>query len=219
MCSHYQAVRDNARFHRHFGLDLPLNPGRHDLWPGYEGVFIRRHPHAGARDEADVGHEALNGLFGLVPPWSPDIRMTRFTYNARSETVASKPSFRDAWRNAQHCIIPADVIFEPDWRSGQAVPACIAREDGAPMGIAGLWSKWQSPKGESVYSYTMLTINANHHPLMRLFHKPSEDKRMVLVLPPARYGAWLDADAGRSASFLQAGADHAVQALVPPTGT
>lgn len=207
MCSHYQAVRDKARFRRHFGLDLPADPGRHDLWPGYEGVFIRRHPHADVADVADVAvpqNEALCGLFGLVPHWSPDVRMTRFTYNARSETVASKPSFRDAWRQAQHCIIPADAIFEPDWRSGQALPACIAREDGAPMGIAGLWARWRSPIGETVYSYTMLTINANHHPLMRLFHKSQDEKRMVVILPAERYDDWLDAPPSCSMDFMLA---------------
>lgn len=219
MCSHYQAVRDQARFRRHFGLDLPADSGRHDLWPGYQGVFIRRHPHADVGDAAVPQNQALSGLFGLVPHWSPDVRMSRFTYNARSETVASKPSFRDAWRHAQHCIIPADAIYEPDWRSGQALPACIAREDGAPMGIAGLWARWRSPLGETVHSYTMLTINANHHPLMRLLHKPADEKRMVVVLPPERYAAWLAAPAVHSAAFLQPSTSDSVLVLKSGTHT
>ena len=204
MCSHYQAVRDNERLRRHFGVDLPADPGRHDLWPGYQGVFIRRHPHAGVHDEAVNPNEALSGLFGLVPHWSADTRITRFTYNARSETVASKPSFRDAWRRGQHCIVPADSIFEPDWRSGKAVPACIARADGQPMGIAGLWSSWRSPGGQVIYSYTMLTINANHHPLMRQFHKQQDEKRMVVILPTDAYDDWLHAKPSESMAFMQA---------------
>jgi putative SOS response-associated peptidase YedK len=67
-------------------------------------------------------------------------------------TVAEKTSFRDAWKHAQHCIIPAESIYEPDWRSGKAVSTKIERADGAPMGIAGLWSTWKSPKGELVHS-------------------------------------------------------------------
>lgn len=65
----------------------------------------------------------------MIPHWATDANIGRQTYNARSETVASKPSFRDAWRKGQHCTIPADAIFEPDWRSGKAVPARIVRAD------------------------------------------------------------------------------------------
>jgi putative SOS response-associated peptidase YedK len=53
--------------------------------------------------------------------------------------------------------------------------------EGQPLGIAGLWSSWKSPKAEWIHSYTMLTINADDHPLMRLFHKPADEKRMVVI--------------------------------------
>lgn len=153
-------------------------------------------------DDAVPEREALSGVFGLVPHWSKDTAIGKRTYNARSETVAEKPSFRDAWRRAQHCIIPAEAIYEPDWRSGRAVPTRIARSDGEPMGIAGLWAAWRAPSGEIVHSYTMLTINADEHPLMRQFHKPGDEKRMVVVLPESRYGAWLAADATHARDFL-----------------
>lgn len=125
--------------------------------------------------------------------------------------MASKPSFPDAWKHGQHCIIPADAIFEPDWRSGKAVPTRIARADGEPMGFAGLWSRWKSPKGELAHSDTMLTINAEH-PLMRLFHKPADEKRMVVILPPESYQDWLEASMESSMAFMrtnQADLDHA----------
>lgn len=64
----------------------------------------------------------LTASFGLVLFWSKDTKIARRTYNARSETVAEKPSFRSAWKNAHHCIIPAAAIYEPDWRSGKAIP-------------------------------------------------------------------------------------------------
>jgi putative SOS response-associated peptidase YedK len=203
MCSHYQALKERELYRRHFGVYPPVDLGKHDLWPGYLGTLIRRHPHAEVGDEAVPAREALNGLFGLVPSWSPDTKMTRFTYNARSETVATKPSFRDAWKHAQHCIIPAEAIFEPDWRSGRPVPARISLADGAPMGIAGLWSRWKSPQGVIVHSYTMLTINADDHPLMRLFHKPGDEKRMVVILPVARYDDWLQARPEQSLAFMR----------------
>lgn len=85
--------------------------------------------------------------------------------------MATKPSFREARKRGQHCIIPAQAIYEPDWRSGKAIPARIEREDGKPMGIAGLWLSWKSPQGEWVHSYTMLTITADAHPLKNQFHK------------------------------------------------
>jgi putative SOS response-associated peptidase YedK len=203
MCSHYQALKKRDRYRRHFGVEPPVDLGKHDLWPGYAGTFIRRHPHADVGDEAVPEREALTGLFGMVPHWSPDTKMTRFTYNARSETAATKPSFREAWKHAQRCIIPADAFFEPDWRTGRAVPARISLADGAPMGIAGLWARWKSPQGEIVHSYTMLTINADQHPLMRLMHKPTDEKRMVVILPEARYADWLHASPAQSQAFMR----------------
>ena len=140
MCSHYQGIKERERYLRQFGVEPPTEMGKTDLWPGYLGTFIRRHPLADVGDDAVPPREALPGIFGLVPHWSPDTKITRHTYHARSETAAAKPSFRDAWKRAQHCIIPAEAFYEPDWRSGKAVPTRIALESGEPMGIAGLWS-------------------------------------------------------------------------------
>ena len=218
MCSHYQALKEQQRqerFLRSFGIEPAPLPGKLDLWPGYLGSFIRRHPHANVGDDAVPYAESLNGLFGLVPHWATDTKITKSTYNARSETAAEKPSFRDAWRRAQHCIIAADGIYEPDWRSGKAIATRIERTDGEPMGIAGLWSSWKSPKGEWVYSYTMLTINADHHALMKQFHKPTDEKRMVVILPPERYRDWLTAPPEHSAAFMQPFQAELLQAVAP----
>lgn len=97
----------------------------------------------------------------------------------------------------------AEALYEPDWRSGKAIPAWIRRQDGKPMGIAGLWETWKSPEGRTVFSFTMLTINADSHPLMRPFHKPDDEKRMVVVLDEAVYDAWHAASAGESREFLR----------------
>jgi putative SOS response-associated peptidase YedK len=203
MCSHYQALKNQERYSREFGVSPPPETGKLDLWPGYIGSFIRRHPYADVGDEAVPALEALSGMFGMVPHWATDTKIARQTYNARSETVAQKPSFRDAWRKAQRCIVPADAIYEPDWRSGKAVPARIERRDGQPMGIAGLWAQWKLPKGEWLCSYTMLTVAAQSHPLMSQFHKPTDEKRMVLVLRPEQYEHWLDDAPEKNLSALQ----------------
>lgn len=215
MCSHYQGLKEAQRYERSFGVLPPPEPGKHDLWPGYLGCFIRRHPHADVGDDAVPPFEALNGLFGLVPHWATNTKPTKHTYNARSETVAEKPSYRDAWQRGQHCIIPADAIYEPDWRSGKAVATRIEHADGEPLGIAGLWSCWKSPQGD-VYSDTMLTINADTHPLMRQFHKPADEKRMVVILQPRQYADWLAAAAHRSMDFMTPYPAELLKASAPP---
>lgn len=217
MCSHYQALKERERYLRHFGVEPPSEPGKLDLWPGYLGSFIRRHPHADMRDDTLPESEALSGLFGLVPHWATDTKITRSTYNARSETVAEKPSFRDAWKRGQHCIVPAEAIYESDWRSGKAIATRIERTDGEPMGIAGLWSSWKSPKGV-IHSFTMLTINADGHDLMCQFHKPVDEKRMVVILPPGSYVAWLKAPPQQSMDFMRQYPPERLLARAEPSG-
>lgn len=217
MCSHYQTPKQKEVYRRHFGVAPPLDLGKHDMWPGYVGVFIRRHPHADAGDEAVPQAEAINGMFGLVPHWSRDTKISKRTYNARSETVAEKPSFRDAFKRNQRCVIPAEAFYEPDWRSGKAVATRIESRNGEPLGIAGLWASWQAPAGEVVHSYTMLTINADNHALMRHFHKLTDEKRMVVILPPERYTDWLDSRVD-AMNFMQPYPADGLQAVVaaPP---
>lgn len=213
MCSHYLGITSQQKFARRFGIAPPPDT-KADVWPGYVGAFVRAHPHAHVGDDAVPTMEALPGLFGLVPHWSTDTKITKSTYNARSETVASKPSFRDALKHQQRCIIPAEAIYEPDWRSGRAVPTRIESTDGEMLGIAGLWSCWKSPKGELVYSYTMLTINADSHPLMNQFHKPVDEKRMVVILEPERYADWLNPQMPWE-NFMVPYAADALHAVVP----
>ena len=204
MCSNYESVHDKALLKKHFGVLLPSEGARRDVWPGYLSTCIRRHEIADVGDQAVPKREALLGSFGLIPHWAKDTKIARQTYNARTETVAEKPSFRDAWKRAQHCIIPVQSFFEPDWRSGKAQPTRIALVNDDPMGVAGLWAAWRSPEGETVHSFAMLTINADDHALMRNFHKPQDEKRMIVILPPARYNDWLQANASESGDFLHA---------------
>lgn len=203
MCAHYDPQTDPARLNSYFGLDATGLDLKTSLWPGYLGPFIRRHSPADRGTKPVGARELLVGSFGLIPHWAKDATIARQTYNARSETVHEKPSYRDAWRLARHCIIPAEAIYEPDWRTGRAIPTRIARADGKPMGIAGLWSAWKDTAGKVVHSYTMLTINADDHPFMRQFHKPDDEKRMVVILNEGSYDDWLEAPAKDSPAFLQ----------------
>jgi putative SOS response-associated peptidase YedK len=214
MCAHYQSIQDPKRMAEAFQVQLPEG-ARVDVWPGYASTFIRRPKEAETGDEAVPDREGMAGVFGMIPHWSKDAKGARHTYNARTETVAEKPSFRDAWRLARHCIIPAEAIYEPDWRTGKAVATRIARADGRPMGIAGLWTGWNGPDGV-VRSMTMLTINAAEHPLMRNFHKPEDEKRMVVILPEAQYDEWLQASAAKSMEFMQ---PYQAELLIASTAT
>jgi putative SOS response-associated peptidase YedK len=202
MCSNYDAVTNAERLRLHFGVDAPAGI-KSQIWPLYEAPFIRRHPHKDVGDDAVPAREAMAGRFGLIPHWAGDLSFGRRTYNVRSETVAEKPSFREAWKHAHHCIVPAEWIYEPDWRTGKAVPTRIQRKDGKPMGIAGLWGSNRKATGEEVFSFTMLTINADDHDLFKNFHKPQDEKRMVVILREDQYDDWLDTPASRSGDFMR----------------
>lgn len=147
--------------------------------------------------------EAVAGLYGLVPHWAADLTIGRHTYNARTETVAEKPSFWDAWGHGQHCIVPAEAIYEPDWRSGKVVPTRITRRDGKPMGLAGLWTSNRKATGQEVLSFTLLTINADGHEIFEHLHKAQDEKRMVVILGEDQYDNWLDAPPTHTTVFLK----------------
>jgi putative SOS response-associated peptidase YedK len=194
VCTNFTPTQRAQWVKETLGVDLP-SAYPEETFPGYLSPLVVK-----SRQSERVACGLAR--FGLIPAWAKYDKISRHTYNARSETVHEKPSFRDAWRHAQHCIIAADAIFEPDWRSGRAVPTRITRADGDPLGIAGLWACWRSPDGALVHSYTMLTIPAGDHALMRCFHRPEDEKRMVVILPEAAFGDWLDAPAHRSREFL-----------------
>ena len=83
------------------------------------------------------------------------------------------------------------------------------------MGIAGLWSWWKSSAGQVVHSFTMLTINAEEHTLMRNYHKPDDEKRMVVVLPEGAYQDWLTAPAEQTMRFMAAYPAERLTAAAP----
>lgn len=195
MCSNYTPTKREL-LARHFGVKVPADGWKTETYPGYLAPIIRL-AHDGSGEA-----ESVAACFGLLPHWV-DLKLSRHTYNARSETAASKPSFRHAVAKRQLCIVPAESIFEPNHETGKAVRWRIARDDGAPMGLAGLW-EWRpngGPDDRPLVSFTMLTINADHHPLMQCFHRPEDEKRMVVVLREDQYRPWLEA-AGEIGDFL-----------------
>ena len=203
MCSNYESVRKREAIEHHFSVKSPELPGKGQTWPLYPDIFIRRPRESDTGDEAVPEREALVGLFGLIPHWAKDNKIGRQTFNCRSETADSKPSFRDAWRKSQRCIIPIEAFYEPDWRTGKAIPTRISAANGEPLGLAGLWSWWKPAGGDEVLSFTMLTVNATDHPIMKNLHKPEDEKRMVVILPAGSYTDWLTVTPTQSCDFLR----------------
>jgi putative SOS response-associated peptidase YedK len=194
MCTRYISP-ETAAIERdwHVGARTPMRWAR-EVFPGYQGVFIRA-----ARDGAEGGRELVVGQWNLVPWFAKERKLKFPTANARSEELAQKASYKHPWARGQRCIIPAECFFEPNWESGRHVPWCFRRADGTPWGLAGLWNTWtDKDTGEVVESYTMLTINADAHPLMSRMHRPDpkrppdmQDKRSVVPIEQAAVDTWL----------------------------
>ncbi|RJP78610.1 MAG: SOS response-associated peptidase [Desulfobacteraceae bacterium] len=136
--------------------------------------------------------EALNTLeklhWGLVPFWAKDKAIGNKLINARSETAAIKPSFRDAFKK-RRCLILADGYYEWKGEKGAKQPYFITLPDGSPFVFAGLWETWDNQgQNDTVYkSCTILTTEASAS--IREIHH-----RMPVVLEPNVYEAWLDPD-------------------------
>lgn len=195
MCANYQPT-EPKKFSVHLHCEEPAFSYDENTYPGSRAVFIT------AGTEYESLFSSWPGVFGLLPPWSRDEKLSRSCYNARSETVDSRPSFKGAWKARRLCLIPAQALFEPNYESDRAQRWRIQRADGLPFCVAGIWEEWHRDKG-TLWSYSMLTINADHHPLMRRFHKPGDEKRSVVIIPPTHYHDWLYADTREARGLLK----------------
>lgn len=188
---------------------LPEAPAKPFVGPFDEGLFLR--------PDGDGGLQGVNGQWGLIRPGAPGridyvqpkpvpgkklpAPRPRSTNNARSETVATLPTFREAWKAGRRCLIPADWYQEPNWQLGRNVWWQLTRADKQPWMLAGIWNDWVAPStGEVFPSYTMLTVNCDDHPLLNRLHKPDptradgeQDKRAVVHIEPGHWATWLTA--------------------------
>jgi len=146
--------------------------------------------------------ELRTAAFGLIPFWAKDSKFGRHTYNARSETVASKPSYRDAWKKRRYALVPMAGFFEPDYETGKPIRWRIERQDQDIFTVAAIWDYWRSSDGTGLNSFSLLTINADGHPVMGRFHAPGDEKRSLVVIPPEHREEWLNATAKETGDFL-----------------
>jgi putative SOS response-associated peptidase YedK len=142
---------------------------------------------AAIRRDDDHQPELVMLRWGLVPFWAKDPSIGNRMINARAETVAEKPSFRNAYRS-RRCLILADGFYEWRKEGEQKTPYLISLADGSPFAFAGLWESWNSKESdESIESTAIITTTANEF-LSKLHH------RMPVVLRAENSGRWLDGD-------------------------
>lgn len=195
MCVQYLTTVNVDWVKSHFDLDLPTSTA-HDVFPTYPGPIVLRSHHT---DRTAIGL----ARFGLLPSWAKEETFGRKTYNARAETVAEKPSYKHAWTKRHYALALADTFYEPCYESGKAVRTAIKQANHEPMAIASIWDTWTEPDtGELIVSFSMLTIEASNHPVMRRMHKPEDEKRTVVPLRPELFNSWLNATPEEAESIL-----------------
>ena len=222
MCNRYAPPRSDDVSQRWRPRQVPVNCPAGPIFPRAPGPFIRA-----ARDSVEPVRELVVGQWALIPWFAKAAKLPYSTNNARFETVATAASFKQPWARGQRCIIPADWFDEPNWESGKNEWWRFRRSDGAPWGLAGLWNAWtDKATGEIVDSYTMLTINADDHPLMRRMHKPDpklppdqQDKRSVVAIEMEDVDTWLFAPVEQAVKLVKLAPmdvfDAAPAALIP----
>ena len=176
MCGRFiQSTRADQLAKRFNLLAMPDLTPRYNVAPS-QPVLALRMAESGQR-------EAMLLRWGLIPAWSPEPRTAYSTFNARAETVAEKPTYRQAFQQ-RRCLIPADGFYE--WRNvgSRKQPYCIAPVNGRPLAFAGLWDRWERD-GQVVESCTILVTQANA--LIARIHD-----RMPVILDPKDEAAWLD---------------------------
>ena len=209
MCGRFVQTQEAENYGAYFSVDVIRTDAVLRSW----NVAPTKQVYAVAEHEG----ERQLGTFdwGLVPFWAKDRKIGARLINARVETAAEKPAFRDSF-TARRCIIPAEGFYEWEPKDHGKLPHYFFASDRRPVAIAGLWSSWKDPdSGNRLRTCTILTTEAND------VVKPIHD-RMPVLLPNATWGAWLDPgirDAGIVRDLLASSEDsdlveHAVSTLV-----
>lgn len=195
MCTNFTPTTRAQWVKENLGVELPSGFPE-EAYPGYLAPVVVK-----SRQSKRVACGLAR--FGLIPGWAKDDKISRHTYNARSETAAEKTSYRTAWRQRQFGLLLVDNFYEPSYESGKAVRWKIELASGDPFSIACLWDRWTDPaSGERVVSFSMLTVNADDHPVMKQFHKHGDEKRTPVIIAPELHDAWLSADTTQASELM-----------------
>ncbi len=149
---------------------------RYNLTPGQAVAVVREHD----------GRRRLDALqWGLIPFWAKDATIGRRLINARLDTVAQKPAYREAWQR-RRCLVPASGFYEwSEPRAGRKRPHFIRPGEEPLLALAGLWERWRTPTGEKLETFVIVTTDANAQ------LAPVHD-RMPLLIPRDAHALWLD---------------------------
>ncbi|MCC2636844.1 MAG: hypothetical protein K0Q68_563 [Moraxellaceae bacterium] len=205
MCNQYTPASASA-LARQFGVSVGREYRQSMVFPRSQGWFVRRD-----REATGYARELVQGQWGLIPWFAKTPKLSYATNNARSEELEEKASYKQPWARSQRCLIPVEQFWEPCWETGKNEWWRFRRLDGEAFGLAGLWNTWTDKEsGEQYESYTMLTINADAHPLFRRMHKPDpklpkdgQDKRMVVVLEQEAWDSWLEAKPQQARALMR----------------
>ena len=175
MCGRF-TVRSNPNvIAKEFGLSGIL-----DLIPHYN---IAPTQLVAAVRSLDGTRELARLRWGLIPPWATELSIGSRMINARSETVATKPSFKKAFQS-RRCLVVADGFYEWQKTDDKKQPFFIRLKSDQPFGFAGLWER-NDRTGQPVETCTIITTTANE--MMVPLHE-----RMPVIIPPEQYDLWLD---------------------------
>jgi len=179
MCGLYKLSRRKQVVEEYFDSvpDEPDWSPRFNIAPTQPIPVVRQNPKEPIR-EPSLMH------WGLFPSWAEDASGAARMINARSETAATLPAFRDAMKS-RRCLVPADGFYE--WmRTGKAKqPYCFEVNEGELFAFAGLWDRWKDPSGNWVKTCSILTTTPNA--VTAAVHD-----RMPVILDPDGYDLWLD---------------------------
>lgn len=182
MCGRFVQVEKPEFYAEHFGAEFvrtETHAVNYNVAPTQQVYAVAEHD----------GERVLTSFrWGFVPFWAKDLKIGAKTINARSETVADKPMFRQSFAS-RRCLIPADGFYEWQRKDSGKLPHFIRSSDaGSPLPLAGLWSSWRDREtDERVLSCTILTGPPNS--LMEPIHD-----RMPIILPAETWDQWLDPD-------------------------
>lgn len=203
MCNRYRPADREA-----VAAQWNMNVDGHSEWaagigPWQRGPFVRLKT---GDPELVVGQWALIGDHDTKANSKP-----RMTNNGRFETIAQLRTFKGPWSRGQRCVIPAFSYDEPNWESGKNIWWSLRRSDGQPWHLAGIWNAWTDPAtGELIESYSMLTTNADQHPLLRRLHRPDssrpldqQDKRAVVPIEIEDIPTWLGGSIEQASKLIQ----------------
>lgn len=178
MCTRYVLLEQHYRdVLARLGIAAPAEfLSRYNIAPNTDIPVVRRTPRTTKNESAHL-------RWGLVPGWAKSADGPPLV-NARADTVAAKPTFRDALRQ-RRCVIPASGFYEWETIGRAKKPWLFRLRDEAPFGFAGLWETWHGPDGSVRESCAFITGEPND--LMRPIHN-----RMPVILTSETFEAWLD---------------------------